>query len=155
MQKCAKYTTMSRASRFANYQRYSTVTSPIAEDEFFNREREKTLIAGFLKGRPRIILYTGPRNCGKTTLLLRCLQDLKVNKESVNVCHIDLREFAFQSETEFKERLVEKLSTWSDSIFNSFKKLSISFPSPLGVDGSVKLTFGNKARTGPLCSCLS
>ena len=141
------------AFTLTNYQQYSTVRCPISQDEFFNRDAEKKLITGILKRAPHIYLYTGPRNSGKTTLLLRCLQDLKVNEQTVNVCRLDLREFAFENEAEFKKRLFEKLSTWQDSIFNSFKKVSISFSfsTPFGeANANVKQALANGNVAGPL-----
>ena len=143
------------AFTLTNYQQYSTVRCPISEDQFFNRDAEKKLITGILKRAPHIYFYTGPRNSGKTTLLLRCLQDLKVNEQPVNVCHLDLREFAFENEAEFKKRLFEKLSTWQDSIFNSFKKVSISFivSTPFG-EANVKQTSANGNGAGLSVSCL-
>jgi hypothetical protein len=128
MQKCVKYTKLWSVFTFTKqqHQQYVTVNCPLSEDQFFNRDREKQLITDYLKGVPQIFLFTGPRNCGKTTLLRRCLEDLKVNEQRVNVCHLDLRQFAFKTEAEFEERVHVELTTWKDSFHDALKKVSAS-----------------------------
>ena len=79
----------------------------VVSPTFFNREKEMTQMIDCLKTRPAVNVFTGPPNCGKTTLLRHVFDQLVPDRHIIS---IDLKEF--QNANTFLCSLEEKLTPW-------------------------------------------
>ncbi|AIJ05152.1 ATPase [Methanocaldococcus bathoardescens] len=76
--------------------------------KFYNRERELNYLKTYCQLEPNSILFVyGPKSSGKTTVMLRVIEELSKNNNFV-FFYYDLREYATPTKEEFLEIFFEK-----------------------------------------------
>lgn len=91
------------------------VRCPLPREEFYGRTRELELFRQVLNGSPQISLISGPNDSGKTTLMLRLLEELSTDqKRPRSVLYLDLRERAPSTVNELTLTLGDSMESWAD-----------------------------------------
>ncbi|XRP96892.1 ATP-binding protein [Methanocaldococcus sp. 16A] len=76
--------------------------------KFYNREREVNFLKNYCLLEPNSILFVyGPKSSGKTTVMLRVIEELSKNDDII-FFYYDLREYATPTKEEFLEIFFEK-----------------------------------------------
>lgn len=112
------------ASLFSGMQKRtfsSQIRAPLQGKEFFNRNREISALTKLLESKPQISLVSGPVNSGKTSLMLKILEDIS-KKNNRPVLHLDLRARGFHTVEGFSSSLEEGMTSWANRIFKAIPK---------------------------------
>ncbi|NGX52451.1 MAG: hypothetical protein KR126chlam5_00749 [Candidatus Anoxychlamydiales bacterium] len=102
-------------SLFGRIQRRDFTTqirAPLSKEEFFDRERETHALKYILSHKPQVSIVSGPVDSGKTTLLLKILEEESNNNRAV--LHIDLRASPFHSVNGLATSLEDNMRSWLD-----------------------------------------
>ena len=102
----------------------TTIQPPLTGKEFFNREREIKAIKNILNGKPEFGIFSGPVNSGKTSLLLKILEEESKNNNRP-VLYIDLRERSFNTVQEFASSFEEEMSSWLSKFSEIAKRFKL------------------------------
>lgn len=106
------------ASALRGVQRFygTGVRCPLPNEEFYDRIRERALFRQVLSGSPQLSLISGPHDSGKTTLMLRTLEELsKSEKSPRSVLYLDLRERGPSTVNELALTLERSLEPWAST----------------------------------------
>lgn len=92
----------------------SHMVCPLGDSGFFNRTKELGAFRHILGGSPSLTIVTGPRNSGKSALLVHLLS--KLEEEGRPVLHLNLRDTSFGDVQQFQSVLQEELKSWVEKI---------------------------------------